>query len=110
VTLWRLPEDIEDTFDANWEGWLEDAPSWNSFFDQVAAIASPDPTAALRHFDLVAANEIAFMEEMKTAADGRAISVPGLFPSGRGVLQQLALGFSKASRGSLVVPFARVSA
>ena len=109
VTLWRLTEDYEDALDANWESWLEDPSSWSSFFEQVAAIASPDLAAALRHLELVAGDQAALLHGVKPTADGRALLVPALFPSGREVLAQLALGFAKAPMGSPVVPYARAA-
>ena len=109
VTLWWLTEDIEDTFDAKWEGWLEEAPAWRSFFEAAATISSPDLVVALRHFKLVVDDEVAALDHMKPAADGRAIMVPGVFPGGRQVVAQLALGFSKATPGSLIVPYARIT-
>jgi hypothetical protein len=109
VTLWWLTEDIEDTFDAKWEGWLEEAIAWRPFFEDVAVISSPDLVVALRHFKLVTDDEVATLDHMKPAADGRAVMVPRPFPGGREVIAQLALGFSKATPGSLIVPYARIA-
>ena len=36
VTLWRLPEAIEEEFDARWEHWLDSATQWSPFFEQLA--------------------------------------------------------------------------
>src|SRR4051795_11034874 len=35
VTLWRLPTEVEERFVARWEHWLDDARSWEPFFEQV---------------------------------------------------------------------------
>src|SRR5687767_13552002 len=32
VTLWRLPEAIEEEFDERWEQWLDKADDWTVFF------------------------------------------------------------------------------
>jgi len=32
VTLWRLPEGLEEVFDMRWEHWLDGAAEWQSFF------------------------------------------------------------------------------
>jgi hypothetical protein len=32
VTLWQLPEALQDEFEFQWEFWLDDAPSWEPFF------------------------------------------------------------------------------
>lgn len=33
VTLWRLPQSIEEEFDARWEHWLEHRKEWEGFFE-----------------------------------------------------------------------------
>src|SRR5947209_4609041 len=32
ITLWRLPETIEDKFESRWEQWLDRSADWNPFF------------------------------------------------------------------------------
>src|SRR4051794_31006230 len=32
VTLWQLPEVLEQAFDAHWERWLDQRDQWRSFF------------------------------------------------------------------------------
>src|SRR3954447_19418384 len=38
VTLWRLPEDIEEQFDAHWEYWLDNSAEWTSFFEKLETL------------------------------------------------------------------------
>src|SRR4051794_19729821 len=38
ATIWRLPEAIEDTIEARWEGWLDDASAWKPFFEKIAEV------------------------------------------------------------------------
>jgi hypothetical protein len=33
VTLWRLPETVEEEFEARWEHWLDNAGEWTKFFE-----------------------------------------------------------------------------
>src|SRR3954454_171645 len=54
VTLWRLPENIEEEFDARWEGWLDHAPDWHPFFQSLEALPSSDLVEILRTFQLIA--------------------------------------------------------
>src|SRR3954447_23761750 len=42
VTLWRLPEALEEEFDANWEYWLDAANDWAPFFERVEPIQGTD--------------------------------------------------------------------
>src|SRR3982751_179620 len=53
VTLWRLPEEIEEEFDARWEQWLDNAAEWTAFFEQIAAMHGSDLAEALRDHGLV---------------------------------------------------------
>ena len=53
VTFWRLPDEVEEAFDARWEGWLDTAASWTPFFESVAALKDFDVAVALKSFSLV---------------------------------------------------------
>jgi hypothetical protein len=53
VTLWRLPEALEEEFDARWERWLGQSGDWVSFFDRVQTLGSVDLVELLRTFELV---------------------------------------------------------
>jgi hypothetical protein len=53
VTLWRLPEAVEEAFDARWEHWLDHAGEWTAFFEKVESLAGSDLTEILRAFELV---------------------------------------------------------
>ena len=43
VTLWRLPESIEEEFDARWEHWLDNAHDWTPFFQRLESSADFRP-------------------------------------------------------------------
>jgi hypothetical protein len=53
VTLWRLPETVEEEFDARWEHWLDNAADWTAFFQKVEALQGADLVATLRAFEVV---------------------------------------------------------
>ena len=108
VTLWRLPADIEERYDARWEHWLDNAGEWTGFFSDVAAIESPDLVDALRRFDLVSDASIASAQTLQTGPGGRSIPLPAPFSGTREDIELLALGFSRGSVGSLTVPYARI--
>src|SRR5688572_14208279 len=42
VTLFHLPEAVEDEFESKWEAWLGSAEAWEPFFREVASLASHD--------------------------------------------------------------------
>jgi hypothetical protein len=107
VTLWRLTDPIEERLETVWEGWLDDANSWQPFFEQVAAIKAPDLSAALVDLNLVTAEEVAAARGIKKSNDGRSMQMPGLFDGSRKSIVMLALAFGNGTPGNLVVPYAR---
>ena len=63
MTLWKLPDAIEEEFDARWEFWLDQASEWNSFFDRVAALGSTDLVKLLRNLDWLLMPSSTLMDE-----------------------------------------------
>ena len=109
VTLWRLPENIEEEFDACWEHWLDSATDWTSFFQYIEAIKGTNLAEVLRSFELVTDNDIKSISRLRRSAEGRAVELPGVFSGTRNEIVQLALGFSQGEIGSLAIPFMRCS-
>ncbi|WP_036025090.1 BrxE family protein [Bradyrhizobium yuanmingense] len=109
VNLWRLTDDLEDRLDSIWEGWLDDAANWQSFFERVAGLKSTDVAATLKDFDLVTDAEVEAHGKIKKSADGRSLQIPEKFEGRRRVVALLALSFSASVPGSLVVPYARLA-
>lgn len=109
VTLWRLPADIEQAFDARWEHWLDDASTWAAFFAQVEELDATDLAAALRHLDLTTDADLAATRQFRPTAGGRAVQLPGDFTGSAADLSALALGFSHGAPGQLAVPYQATS-
>lgn len=107
ITLWRLPQDVEEAFDARWEHWLDAANEWATFFDRVAAIEEPDLVLALRTLDLIDDTDLAAFAGLKTSAEGRAVPIAAPFGGTDADVTLLALGFARGAVGGLAVPFAR---
>lgn len=105
VTLWRLPDEVEEAFDARWEGWLDTAATWSPFFESVAALKEFGVAGALRSLALVDDAEAEAASGLKIAAGGKGVLVPGSFDLGRRNVALLALGFAKCAKGELVVPY-----
>ena len=53
VTLWRLPDSVEEEFDARWDYWLEQVTEWTPFFQRIALIRSDNLVDALHEFELI---------------------------------------------------------
>lgn len=107
LTLWRLPEQIEDQFDARWEYWLDHAAEWSSFFQRIEAIKQVDLIAVLSSLELINAQDLESLSRLRRSAEGRAVPLPGVFASTDADVTLLALGFARAEKGALAVPYAR---
>src|SRR3977135_3696255 len=53
VTLWRLPEAIEEEFEAEREHWRDQSAEWTSFFQRLENLQERDLRVALQSFDLI---------------------------------------------------------
>jgi hypothetical protein len=107
VTLWRLPEAIEEEFDARWERWLDNAIEWTPFFEKIEGIRSTDLASVLRSVDLVADSEVDACAKLRRSAEGRAVALPGVFSASNVDFALLALGFARGEQGALAVPYIR---
>jgi hypothetical protein len=106
VTLWRMPEEIEERFEAAWRMWLDEATTWEEFF---LALSVPPVTSLsdiLSSLGLVGADDIVAAKAMTPSPEGRSVQVPHLFSGSNSDLALLALGFERGER--LVVPYARL--
>ena len=109
VTLWNLPAAFEDEFDSKWNSWIEERDGWESFFARVAKISGTDDlTAALREFELISDGDEQAIRSMKRSAEARALQIPGAHSLTDDLITSLALGFSKGTRESLTIPYARL--
>lgn len=107
VTLWRLPEAIEEEFDARWEHWLDNASEWTPFFDKVETLQGDDLTSILRGFEVVSKRDFESYTKLRRSAEGRAVPLPGVFSGTDADVALLALGFARGQPGALAVPYAR---
>jgi hypothetical protein len=107
VTLWRLPEEIEEQFDTQWEHWLDHAADWHPFFKQLESLPGTDLAAILKSLELVDGRVFESFARLRRSAEGRAVPLPGVFASTDADVTLLALGFARAEKGALAVPYAR---
>jgi hypothetical protein len=109
VTLWRLPESIEEEFDARWELWLDNATDWTPFFERIESLSGNDLTGILREFEVVNQEDYDSYTKLRRSAEGRAVPLPGFFSGTDADIALLALGFARGEPGALAVPYARRS-
>ncbi|MEZ4390227.1 MAG: BrxE family protein [Polyangiales bacterium] len=107
VTLWRLPDAVEEAFDARWEHWLDRAAEWTGYFEKLQSIGTDDLSALLQSFELVTDADLAAGGKLRRSAEGRAVPLPGVFSGSPEDLALLALGFARGEPSALAVPYAR---
>ena len=82
ATFWRLSDEVEEAFDARWEGWLDAAPTWAPFFESVAALRGFDVAAALKGLSLVDDADVEAAARLKLSDGEKGVLVPALSISG----------------------------
>lgn len=107
VTLWRLPEVIEEEFDARWELWLDQAGDWAPFFEALETLQGTDLAFTVRALELVSDRDVDAYGTLRRSAEGRAVPLPGVFTGSDDDVSLLALGFARGETGALAVPYAR---
>ena len=105
VTLWRLPPEVEQEFDARWEHWLDHADDWSPTFERLAALNGDDLMTDLGAFVSLATEDVASVPSWRRSAEGRSLQLPGAFRGTDRDVGMLAMGFSKGARGTLTVPW-----
>ena len=108
VNLWRLPEAIEEEFDARWELWLDNATEWAPFFESVASLKGDDLSRGLIERGLVSESDVDRSRKLKRSAEGRSVALPGAFSGSPDEIALLALGFGRGEAGALAVPHLRL--
>jgi hypothetical protein len=107
VMLWRLPDAIEEEFDARWEHWLDNGAEWRSFFERLKELPATDLANVLKSFEIVTNVDMDGYAKLRTAAEGRAVPLPRVFSNTDEEVALLALGFGRGEPGALAVPYAR---
>lgn len=108
VTLWQLPEAVEEEFEAHWERWLDQAEDWKPFFLQLEELREADIKGVLQSFDLIADQDFERFSRLRRTAEGRAVPLPASFTFKNSDIAGLALGFARGEPGALAIPYARL--
>jgi len=106
VTLWRLPEAIEEEFEAKWEHWLDRTSDWEPFFRKLEGLQETDLKAALQLFDAVTNQEVELSSRLRRSTGGQSLQLPERFSGSDQDVALLALGFGRGEPGALTVPYA----
>jgi hypothetical protein len=106
VTLWQLPQAIEDQFEARWEHWLDNATNWRDLSQRLEGMPENELSAALKAEDAVTEADLEAFPRVPRSRDARGLALPNPFSGTDADIAMLALGFARGAPGSLVVPFA----
>ncbi len=107
ATLWNLPPQVEDSFDDQWQRWLDESDVWAPFFESLQGLRG-ELLDELVSLDVLTATEATQARELKRSVDGRAVLLPGMRQIDDETLGLLAAGFFRGERGSPAVPYARL--
>ncbi|MGD0973446.1 MAG: BrxE family protein [Candidatus Korobacteraceae bacterium] len=107
VTLWRLPETIEEEFEAKWEHWLDHAAEWTPFFERLESLQEKDLKVAIQSFGLITDDTSQLFSRLRLSAEGRAVPLSVSFTGTNEDVAMLALGFARGEPGALAVPYAK---
>ena len=108
VTLWQLPEPLEEEFDAHWERWLDRADEWRPFFQELETLKAADLKTALQSLNEITDSELKLLSTLRRSAEGRAVSLPAPFTGTNQDVASLAIGFACSELGALAVPYAQL--
>ena len=77
VTLWRLPEAIEEEFDARWEHWLDNAAEWTPFFEKLENARHPGSRcSACAAFEVVSDGDVERLRQLASISGGSRGAAP----------------------------------
>jgi hypothetical protein len=108
VTLWHLPEPVEEEFEAHWERWLDRADEWRPFFTGLESLNETELKTALQSFRLVTDLESELLSRLRRSAEGRSVPLHAPFTGTDQDVALLALGFALGELGAVAVPYARL--
>jgi hypothetical protein len=109
VTLWQLPEAVEEEFETHWERWLDQSEQWKPFFLDLEALKEAELKTVLQSFDLISDEDSELFQRLRRSAEGRAVPLPAPFTATNQDVTSLALGFARGEAGALAVPYARLN-
>lgn len=107
VTLWQLPEVIEEEFEGRWEHWLDNGKEWTPFFETLAAIQGGDLVDLLKNLASLKDVELEHYGKLRRSNEGRSVQLPNAFSGTDEDIALLALGFARGEPAALAVPHAQ---
>ena len=108
VTLWQLPESVEEEFETHWERWLDQADQWKPFFQELEGLKGDELMTVFQSYNLITDEDSELFSRLRRSAEGRAVPLPRPFTATNQDITSLALGFARGEPSALAVPYARL--
>ena len=108
MTLWSLPAEVEDQFEARWSSWLAERETWRPFFESIQELPGDGLLDALAQLELVEQPTVDAVAQMRRSAEGRAVPISGAYSPNDDTLTLLAAGFDRGEQGQPAIPYARL--
>ena len=106
MTLWKLPAETEDRFEAAWSEWLDEVDEWSLFLGEIQVPQSSDLLEEARRLGIAEDETVQEARQLRRSAENRAVPIPGEHQPSNRILTLLGLGFFRGEPGSLAVPYA----
>jgi hypothetical protein len=108
VTLWELPAEVEDRFEARWHEWLDEHEEWDSFFEELTSSDTGDLLSLLTELDLVSEAQVDEVRGLRRSAEGRAVLLTDFDELNDQAPAVLAAGFSRGENRRPAIPYIRM--
>jgi hypothetical protein len=104
-TLWNLPPETEEILDAHWHGWCQVPDTWTPIFDEIAEANQGDLREQLLTMKLIDEAAQTTVVDLKLAPQSKSVQLPLSGSPDNHAVMCLAAGFSRGTKGHLVVPY-----
>lgn len=108
VTLWDLSTQVEDEFDDQYQGWIDDRDAWASFFEIVKTLSSTDLLSSMEQCGLIDGPATEAIRSLRRSNENRSVALPGERPLDDDLITLLAAAFTISEPGTPAIPYAKV--
>ena len=105
LTLWDLPVELEDRLESEYQRWCSAKDDWVPFFSELQSQNRDDLFTALTGSGLMGQGHKDSLAKLRRGAEGKSVPIPGSPILDDNVINLLALGFCRAEKRNLIVPY-----
>jgi hypothetical protein len=104
-TLWDLPPEVEDRYDAFLQDIGRKIDEWGEFFGRLQPPPSIDLLGIMESYDVDLSQYRGDIEKLRRSAENRAVLLPDSFTADDRTITLLAAAFSKGELGQPAIPY-----